>query len=117
MEGFLGTNPTFEPYSERVLQIERRERRGVMPISSDLLKILCCPQTKVPVEVLPEEKLTKLNAQIQAGAVSFVDGAVVDKPLQEALITEDNQTIYRIEDDIPVMLVDQGIQTRQIPDW
>ena len=88
-----------------------------MPISSDLLEILCCPETKVPVEMLPEEKLAKLNQHIEAGAVSYKDGATVDKPLQEGLITEDNQTVYRIDDDIPVMLVDQGIATRQISDW
>ena len=33
----------------------------------------------------------------------------VETPLQEGLITTDNETIYRIDDNIPVMLVDQGI--------
>lgn len=88
-----------------------------MPISSDLLEILCCPETKVPVEMLPGEKLAKLNRQIEAGGVVSKDGAKVDKALQEGLITEDNQTIYRIDDEIPVMLVDQGIETRQLADW
>ena len=88
-----------------------------MPISSDLLEILCCPETKVPVEMLPEEKLAKLNGHIEKGSVVYRDGAKVDKALEEGLITEDNQTIYRIDDGIPVMLVDQGIATRQMPDW
>lgn len=88
-----------------------------MPINQDLLEILCCPETKVPVEVLPAEKLAKLNERISAGGVVYKDGSAVDKPLQEGLITEDNQTVYRVDDDIPVMLVDQGIATRQIPDW
>lgn len=88
-----------------------------MPINADLLEILCCPETKVPVEVLPEDKLAKLNERISAGEVVYKDGSKVDKPLQEGLITEDNQTVYRVDDDIPVMLVDQGIATRQIPDW
>ena len=88
-----------------------------MPISEDLLEILCCPQTKVPVEVLSAEKLEKLNAEIAAGNVKYVDESAVDQPLQEGLITEDSQTVYRIDDDIPVMLVDRGIATRQIEDW
>ena len=88
-----------------------------MPMSSDLLEILCCPETKVPVEMLPEEKLAKLNQHIEAGDVAYKDGAAVDEPLQEGLITEDNQTVYRIDDGIPVMLVDKGIATRQFPDW
>jgi len=88
-----------------------------MPISNDLLEILCCPNTKVPIEMLDSERLEKLNRQVQAGAVKYADGAAVDKPLQEALITQDDQTIYRIDDDIPVMLVDKAIAVRQLSDF
>ncbi len=88
-----------------------------MPISDDLLEILCCPKTKVPVEMLSAEKLEKLNAEIKAGGVKYVDETTVDQPVQEGLITEDGQTVYRIDDDIPVMLIDKGIATRQIADW
>ena len=88
-----------------------------MPISEDLLQILCCPKTKVPVEMLSAEKLEKLNAEIAAGNVKYIDESAVDQPLQEGLITTDGQTVYRIDDDIPVMLIDQGIATRQIEDW
>jgi len=85
-----------------------------MPISADLLEILCCPETKVPVEMLPAEKLAALNERVEAGEVSYVDGGKVEKPLQEALMTTDGKTVYRVDDDIPVMLVDKGIPTRQI---
>jgi len=88
-----------------------------MPISEDLLEILCCPETKVPVEMLSSDQLTKLNAAIGAGKVASVDGDTVQKPLQEGLITTDGKTVYRIDDNIPVMLVDQGIATRQLEDW
>jgi len=88
-----------------------------MPISEDLLEILCCPESKVPVEMLSSDQLNKLNAEIQAGKVEAVGGDKVTKPLQEALITTDGKTIYRIDDNIPVMLVDQGIATRQLADW
>ncbi len=88
-----------------------------MPISEDLLEILCCPETKVPVEMLSGDLLAKLNAEIQAGKVASVGGEAVRKPLQEGLITTDGKTIYRIDDNIPVMLVDQGIATRQLENW
>ncbi len=80
-----------------------------MPISEDLLEILCCPRTKVPVQVLPADQLAQLNERIAQGGVTHQDGSPVEAPLQEGLITEDNETIYRIDDNIPVMLVDQGI--------
>ena len=85
-----------------------------MPISQELLEILCCPRTKVPVRMLPAEGLAKLNAQIANGSVKYYDGNAVDKPLDEGLITDDGQFIYRIDDGIPVMLVDQGIPAGQI---
>ena len=80
-----------------------------MPISEDLLEILCCPRTKVPVQALPADQLAQLNEHIEQGGVTHQDGSAVDKPLQEGLITEDGETVYRIDDNIPVMLVDQGI--------
>lgn len=85
-----------------------------MPISEELLQILCCPRTKVPVKMLPAEQLAELNERIAKGAVKYSDGNSVEKPLEEGLITEDGETIYRIDDGIPVMLVDQGIPARQL---
>lgn len=88
-----------------------------MPISEDLLQILCCPRTKVPVQMLSAEQLAKLNEAISKGAVKNHEGAPVETPLQEGLVTEDGKTVYRIDDSIPVMLVDQGISTEQLPNW
>ncbi len=85
-----------------------------MPISQDLLEILCCPRTRVPVEMLSEELLAQLNEKIGQKTVKYYDRSDVDKPLQEGLVTEDGAVIYRIDDSIPVMLVEQGIPTDQL---
>lgn len=85
-----------------------------MPISSDLLEILCCPKTKVPVVMLSSAQLEQLNARVTDRQVKYVDSSLVEEPLQEALITEDGQTIYRIDDGIPVMLIDKGIAAGQL---
>jgi uncharacterized protein YbaR (Trm112 family) len=89
----------------------------LMPISEDLLQILCCPKTKVPVQMLDAERLAKLNAAIGKGALKNQDGSVVEKPLEEGLVTEDGKTVYRIDEGIPVMLIDQGIPTSQLEGW
>lgn len=83
-------------------------------IDRELLEILCCPKTKVPVEMLSEDKLKAVNDCIGRGEVKTVDGSKVDKPLDSGLITEDGKTIYRIDDDIPIMLIDEGIPADQI---
>lgn len=83
-------------------------------IDKELLDILCCPETKVPVEMLSDEKLKALNERIAAGDIKTVDGGKVDTPLDAGLVTEDGRTIYRIDDDIPIMLIDEGIRADQL---
>jgi uncharacterized protein YbaR (Trm112 family) len=88
-----------------------------MPIKKELLDILCCPVTKQPVEMLADDKLTRLNDLIARGEIKNIDGSKVESKIDEALITTDGKTIYRIDDGIPVMLVDLGIPTDQVPNW
>ncbi|HVT31281.1 MAG TPA: Trm112 family protein [Rhodanobacteraceae bacterium] len=82
-----------------------------------LLDILCCPVTKVPVRVLASAELDALNRAIAAGSVRNEAGAALAAAAAAGLITRDGRTIYRIEDDIPVMLADEGIATAQIADF
>ena len=84
-----------------------------MSIDKKLLEILCCPSTKVPVKRLPKAKLKLLNDYIAQGEVHYVDGSPVKEALDDALITENDTTVYRIDDGIPVMLEDKGIATLQ----
>jgi len=88
-----------------------------MPVDRKLLEILRCPVTKLPVNTLSKDRVRKLNQLISEGDVNYVDGSVVDKPLDEALITENDRTIYRVDDSIPIMLEDQGIPTEQFKEF
>ena len=82
-----------------------------------LLDILCCPATKVPVRPLAKSELDALNRSIAAGSVQNVQHAPVASALQAGLITTDGKLIYRIEDDIPVMLANEAIATLQLSDF
>lgn len=88
-----------------------------MSVDKHLLEILVCPVTKTPVQLLAKDKLAILNREVSKGALSYVDGSPVDAPLEEALITEDGRTLYRVSDGIPVMLEEQGISAKQVPGW
>lgn len=79
-----------------------------------LLDILCCPTSKSPLTPLSKSQLDALNAAIRDGMVQTVTGAAVGTPLAAGLITTDGKVIYRIEDDIPVMLADEAIGTTQL---
>lgn len=88
-----------------------------MSVDKHLLEILVCPATKTPVKLLSKDKLAILNREVEKGAISYVDGSLVEGPIEEALITEDGRTLYRVSDGIPVMLVEQGISANQVPGW
>lgn len=85
-----------------------------MPIDPKLLDILCCPVTKQAVKPLSQGKLSELNNAIETGKVTYFDGSTVDRKIEEALITKNGMTVYRIDDGIPVMLEDQSISTDQL---
>lgn len=82
-----------------------------------LLDILCDPVTKTPVRPLRRDEMDALNRAITAGQVDTVDGRKVAAPLAAGLITTDRKVVYRIEDDIPVMLAEEGIGTLQLTDF
>ena len=79
-----------------------------------LLDILCCPASKQPLALLNKAELRALNEAIDAGGLKRVDGSVQSTPVKDGLITRDHQTVYRIEDGIPVLLSDEGIATARI---
>ena len=85
-----------------------------MPIDKKLLDILVCPVTKQPVFPLEPALLEKLNALVADGKIELLDGSVVSEAVQEALITRNKTTIYRVENGIPIMLEDQGIAADQL---
>jgi uncharacterized protein YbaR (Trm112 family) len=82
-----------------------------------LLDILCCPASKQPLALLNKAELRALNEAVAAGGLARVDGSLQSEPLKEGLITRDHQTIYRIEDGIPVLLADEGIATALVADF
>ncbi len=82
-----------------------------------LLDILCCPVTKSPLRLLAENELTALNRAIANGQVLNGAGTRVAAALASGLITRDEKTIYRVDEDIPVMLADEAIATSQLADF
>lgn len=82
-----------------------------------LLDILCDPVTKTPVRMLRRDELDVLNRAIAAGQVDTVAGQKVSTQLATGLVTTDRKVVYRIEDDIPVMLAEEGIGTLQLADF
>lgn len=79
-----------------------------------LLDILCCPATRAPLRELSIAELAALNAAIATNGISDASGTRVGSPYAAGLITCDRRLIYRIEDDIPIMLADESVAVSQI---
>ena len=79
-----------------------------------LLTILRCPVSHKGLAVLKKDKLAKINAAIAAGELVNHEGTKVATPLAEALVTDDGERVYPIDDGIPVLLEDESISMEQL---
>lgn len=87
-----------------------------MSFDRNLLDIICCPVTRLPLEPVPEATLHRLNGRIEAHALRSCGGGLVEQPLRQALMTRDGRLAYPVRDGIPILLEEQGILLAQIND-
>ena len=87
---------------------------GTLSIDSNLLDIICCPVTRLPMEVMSEATLREVNLRIRDSKLVSRDGAVLTEELEQALITRDGKLAYPVQNGIPVLLEDRGIVLSQL---
>jgi uncharacterized protein YbaR (Trm112 family) len=83
-------------------------------IDKDLLAILCCPETKQDVALANEALVTTLNERIGRGELKNKAGQTVKEKLDGGLLRADKKILYPIREDIPVMLIEEGIPVEGI---
>lgn len=83
-------------------------------MDKNLLDIICCPVTRLPLEILDAARLDTLNAAIRNGAVQNTSDEVVADAFTAALISRDGRLVYPVRDGIPVLLAEESIQWSQV---
>ena len=94
---------TEQPSGKRPVQVDK-----------DLLAILCCPETKLDVSVAEEMLITKINDAVGRGVLKNRAQKPVTELLDGGLVRSDRKVLYPIREDIPVMLIEEGIPLDQI---
>jgi len=83
-------------------------------VHPELLEILACPEDKTPVTLADDEVVNKANAAIEARTLKNRAGTVIEGKIAGGLVREDGAYMYPIRDDIPIMLIDEGIPMDQL---
>jgi uncharacterized protein YbaR (Trm112 family) len=78
-------------------------------IAQDLLAILCCPETKQDIRLLEPNIVEKLNQRIEKGELKTKGGQSVAEKIDGGLLRNDGTVVYPIRDQIPIMLIEEGI--------
>lgn len=102
--------------SHRVLVGEAGDRNEgiVMTIDKDLLAILCCPETKQALTEADSSLIRRLNDGIKSRQLQNAGKQVVTEPVEGGLLRADSKILYPIRENIPVMLIEEGIPLSQI---
>jgi uncharacterized protein YbaR (Trm112 family) len=78
-------------------------------LDPELLALLVCPETHQDLTLAGPEEIARLNDAIRQGRLRNVAGNKVAEPVEGALVRADRAVAYPVRDDIPVMLIDEGL--------
>ena len=82
-------------------------------MDDNLLEIICCPETQQPLRHADAELVTDLNQRIEAGTLLDRVEEKVGQKIEGGLLREDGKILYPIRQNIPTLLIEQGIPLGQ----
>lgn len=76
---------------------------------TNLLNVLCCPESRGALKLADEASLAAVNNAIAAGSLKNVAGEKISEKMEEALVSDDGKRLYPIREGIPVLLSDEAV--------
>ena len=74
-----------------------------------LLEILVCPKSKKKLQSADSRIIEKVNDKINSGECRDISLNTVEEPLTDALLQPEEQILYPVRNEIPVMIYEQAI--------
>jgi uncharacterized protein YbaR (Trm112 family) len=78
-------------------------------ISSELLALLRCPQTKQALSMASAEQLAQVEAVRRTGKLRDHAGRAVLETISAGLVRADGSLLYPVRNGIPVLLLDDAL--------
>ena len=83
-------------------------------ISQDFVEMLRCPANRTPLSLADDALVQRMNEAIKKGRLKNSGGQTVERSVDGGLVREDRALVYPIINDIPILLVDEGIPLDQL---
>ena len=83
-------------------------------ISEKFLKILVCPINQRSLVWATPQVLKKVNTKIRQKKCYTVQKKRVNSPLKTALYEPGSGLVYRVEDNIPILLKEEAIDGKEL---
>ncbi len=87
-----------------------------MALDDDLLELMVCPDSREKLALADDALVAKANARVEAGTLKNKNGDVVEQKLDGGLLRADGKVLYAVVEDIPNLMVDEGIPLDQFED-
>ncbi len=83
-------------------------------ISQEFLAMVRCPENRSPLQVADTALIDQINAAIRAGRITNRAGQKIPQPIDSGLVRVDRTVLYPVFDDMPILLIDEGILLEQL---
>jgi uncharacterized protein len=83
-------------------------------LNTSSLQLLRCPETRQELTFAEPALLERINSEIANQSIRNRAGQKLTRALEAGLLRTDGQVVYPVLDQIPILLIDEGIMLTEL---